>query len=161
MKNLKTLAIIICICLIANCSGRTKHFGYTPQPNEIDEIMNAKTQQDVYKVLGPPSVETKINNDDGPLWIYTSNKSREVAFFPVKYEQYDVITVFFDKDKKVKNIEIKDLKDKKFASLSGKETKIDGLREISFWESVFGNVGSITPSLLPNEEQTASTYFNE
>ena len=128
--------------IILNLSGcfLTKHHkaGIPIRPKQYEDVQASTTKRDVVKLLGSPSATNFVGEEK---WFYYSSESEAFAFFKPEFSKYNILSITFDKDDNIKNIVIKDLKDKNFAFNDDKHTVLPSDIKLNFLQELFGNIG--------------------
>ena len=99
------------------------------------------TQSKVENILGSPSNVVSFNKN---AWIYMSSDVKQVAFCKPEEISRDVLTIYFDSNKKVTRITRLAKKDGKTIEVDTDKTATAG-HDIGFFEKYFGGVGMFSP----------------
>lgn len=148
----KTISSIIFINMLTACSPTYIYRGTNIEKEDIKEIKIGKsTQDDVIALFGKASAQTinpKINVNKS---IYVWKVLKEKTFTQPQLVEQKVLTIEFDRNLKVKAIDLKE-------GLNGLQlkhheeiTKTAG-QDISLWKEVFSNFGRhVDPQKVPGQ----------
>ncbi|MBP5215776.1 MAG: outer membrane protein assembly factor BamE [Alphaproteobacteria bacterium] len=139
IRNLFFLLSFI-FCTACSTDIFSDYNGNIPEESKIEQIKVGQTRQEVYNILGAPSITTALSDDH---WIYMSSTIRRVAFLNPHEIDRQILALTF-KDDKVSKIERKTLADANNISINGDETK-PAERKIGFFRKYFGGVGTYMP----------------
>ena len=117
------------------------HNGNMPSNERIAQLKVGDTKQQVVQTLGAPS---SVVSFDQNTWIYMSSSIRRVAFMEPEEVNRDVLTIEFDRDGKVKDIERLTKANGTEIAVNTDATKAQG-HEPGFFEKYFGGVGGYSP----------------
>lgn len=119
----------------------TSYNGNMPTAERIAQVELGQTKEQVYAKLGTPS---NIVSLDRNTWIYMSSEVRRFAFFKPEEMQRDILTIRFNDENKVDEIQHLSRKDGKTVAVSTDKTETLG-NTPGFFERYFGGVGAYTP----------------
>lgn len=123
---------------LAACDVPTEPRGNQPQADVLDQIKPGSSDKEmVTRLLGSPS---SISTFDNNTWYYISQKMKELAFFKPEAVDEQVITIAFDKDGVVKDVQKAGLDARHDVDPAPGKTPAPG-RELSFIEQLIGNFG--------------------
>jgi outer membrane protein assembly factor BamE (lipoprotein component of BamABCDE complex) len=137
IKQKIILFLVICFFLSA-CTGIKSNNGYMPVKDNVDQLkVNVTTTSSAKNLLGEPAL---ILGNREPIFVYSAQITDRVLFFEPKVISRDVLVLYFNKKKKLKNLDKFDLNDGKHFDLSAGNTNLKDT-ERSFLSSLFSNVG--------------------
>jgi outer membrane protein assembly factor BamE (lipoprotein component of BamABCDE complex) len=132
------LALVGALAL-AGCGsfGETLQRGYVLPEGALEQIPVGSTQEQVLIVLGTPSTVATVNGD---VFYYISQKAeRSVAFMPHEVTDQRVVSVYFDKDRRVTRLANYGLKDGKVFDFVSQTTATGG-QDLNYVRSLFKNI---------------------
>jgi outer membrane protein assembly factor BamE (lipoprotein component of BamABCDE complex) len=97
------------------------------------------TRRQVRDLMGSPSVLSTFAGAND-VWYYISSRTETFAFFEPKITQRMVVTVAFDEQDKVKDVQRIDIDAGREVDVVDRTTPTRG-REFGLFEQLFGNVG--------------------
>ena len=131
------LAAILIVPLPA-CSPTISARGNLPTADQLSQIKpGVSDKASVTQVLGSPST---IASFDDTTWYYISEKSEAIAFFKPEIRDPEVVTVVFDKEGIVKDVQKRSSKTPHDIQPVARTTPAPG-KELSFLEQLIGNFG--------------------
>lgn len=125
---------------LAACGSTTETLqrGYVLPEGALEQIPVGASQDQVLIVLGTPSTVATVN---GEAFYYISQTAqRSAAFLPHDVVDQRVISVYFDKDRKVTRLANYGMKDGKVFDFYSQTTATGGA-ELSYLRNMFKNVG--------------------
>jgi outer membrane protein assembly factor BamE (lipoprotein component of BamABCDE complex) len=125
---------------LAACGSTTETLqrGYVLPEGALEQIPVGASQDQVLIVLGTPSTVATVN---GEAFYYISQTAqRSAAFLPHDVVDQRVISVYFDKDRKVARLANYGMKDGKVFDFYSQTTATGGA-ELSYLRNMFKNVG--------------------
>ena len=135
------LAVVLAATMIASlgaCSPTVNTRGNLPTAEQLSQIQpGVSDKASVTRVLGSPS---SIASFDDTTWYYISQKSEELAFFKPDVRDPEVVSVTFDKDGIVKDVQKRASKTPHPIEPVARTTPAPG-KELSFIEQLVGNFG--------------------
>ena len=137
-----TVAVLAFGALAAGCSGKnmftqTYQRGYIVSEGALEQIPLGASQEQVLIVLGTPSTVATVN---GEAFYYISQKaSRSVAFMPYDVVDQRVVSVYFDKDRRVRRLANYGMKDGKIFDFVSQTTETGG-QELNYLRNIFKNL---------------------
>ena len=146
MARRNIAAIIGLGVALSACSGMREHRGFVIDPALAEGIQVGVDNRDsVQKSMGRPTFTGQFDPND---WYYVSRDTTQLAFRDPKVTQQQVLRVQFDKAGNVTSVQRtgKELIAK--VDPSGDKTPTLG-RQRSFFEELFGNIGTISQPGLP------------
>jgi outer membrane protein assembly factor BamE (lipoprotein component of BamABCDE complex) len=139
-KMIKQKIILLTVtCFYLNaCSGIKSNNGYMPVIDKIDQLkVNVTTPSSAKSRLGEPAL---ILGSSEPIFIYSSQITDRVLFFEPKVVSREVLVLYFNKKKRLKNLDKFDQNDGKYIDLNERSTKLKD-NERSLLAAIFSNVG--------------------
>lgn len=135
--------LVLLVLVLASCSSAdfVTHTGNMPENSKIAQVKIGDTQDKVENILGTPSNVVSFNKN---AWIYMSSDVKQVAFCKPEEVSRDVLTIYFDSNKKVSRLTRLAKKDGKTIEFDTDKTPTAG-HDIGFFEKYFGGVGMFTP----------------
>jgi outer membrane protein assembly factor BamE (lipoprotein component of BamABCDE complex) len=97
------------------------------------------TRRQVRDLMGSPSVLSTFAGAND-VWYYISSRTETYAFFEPKITQRMVVTVAFDEQDKVKDVQRIEIGEGRDVDVVDRTTPTRG-REFGLFEQLFGNVG--------------------
>ena len=136
--SIRNLLFLSALLLNTACVGDLflDHNGNMPEERSLQQLRTGQTKEEVYQLLGAPSLTTALSDDH---WIYMASTIRRVAFEKPTELDRDVIAITF-KDNKVSKIEKRTLADGNNISIDSDETKA-AEHDQGFFRKYFGGVG--------------------
>ena len=144
------IAALAAAVILAGCAQTRGHKGVVLDPQVASAIQPGVDNKDsVEKALGRPSFVGQFTPND---WYYVSRDVNQVAFRNPKVTRQTVMIVRFDQKGNVASIQ----KTGKELVINigpyGKKTPTLG-RKRSFFEELFGNIGTVGAPGLPGQNQ--------
>jgi outer membrane protein assembly factor BamE (lipoprotein component of BamABCDE complex) len=121
--SLPALALAVAL---SGCGRFSETFqrGYVLQEGALEQIPIGSSQEQVLIVLGTPSTVATVNGD---VFYYISQKTRrDAAFMPQEVVDQRVITVYFNKDRRVVRLANYGIKDGKIFDFISQTTPTGG-----------------------------------
>ncbi|MDV3256504.1 MAG: outer membrane protein assembly factor BamE [Sphingomonas sp.] len=147
----RNIAVIIAAGLaMSACSGIREHRGFVIDQTLADGIQVGIDNKDsVTRTLGRPTFTGQFDPND---WYYVSRNTTQLAFRDPKVNDQTVLRIQFDQAGNVASVQKtgKELIAK--VEPSGDKTPTLG-RERSFFEELFGNIGTISQPGLPGSQR--------
>lgn len=143
-------AIVAAGLAVSACSGIREHRGFVIDPVLADSIqVGVDNKESVTRTLGRPTFTGQFDPND---WYYVSRNTTQLAFRDPKVTDQLVVRVQFDQAGNVTAVQKtgKELIAK--VEPSGDKTPTLG-RKRSFFEELFGNIGTISQPGLPGTQQ--------
>jgi outer membrane protein assembly factor BamE (lipoprotein component of BamABCDE complex) len=142
----KTIAVASAAMALAGCSSVRAHKGVVIDPQLASSIQPGVDNKDsVQKVLGSPSFAGAFMPND---WYYVSRDTKQVAFRNPSIAKQLVVHVRFDPAGNVASVERTGKELVLNVSPSKRTTPTLG-RERSFFDEIFGGIGSVNSGGLP------------
>ena len=135
---------------LSACSGIREHKGFVIDPTLAEGIQVGIDNKDsVVKTMGRPTFTGQFDPND---WYYLSRDTTQLAFRDPKVTEQSVLRVQFDQ---AGNVTVVQRTGKELIAKvepSGDKTPTLG-RERSFFEELFGNIGTISQPGLPGQSK--------
>jgi outer membrane protein assembly factor BamE (lipoprotein component of BamABCDE complex) len=144
-------AAIVAIGLaLSACSGIRDHRGFVIDPTLAEGIqVGIDNKESVSKTLGRPTFTGQFDPND---WYYVSRDTAQLAFRDPKVTAQTVLRVQFDQAGNVAAVQKTGKELIARVDPSGDKTPTLG-RKRSFFEELFGNIGTIAQPGLPGARQ--------
>lgn len=127
--------------LVAGCAGIHDHRGAVLDPQLVSVVQPGTDNKDsVEKLLGRPTFASEFTPND---WYYVSRDTTTVAFRNARVRQQTVVHVRFDSAGNVTSVDQTGKELVANIHPVGDHTPTLGRRR-SFFEDVFGNIGSVS-----------------
>ena len=144
------VAIIGMGLALTACAGIREHRGFVLDTTLADGIQaGVDNKESVARTLGRPTFTGQFDPND---WYYVSRSTTQLAFRDPKVSKQTVLRVQFDQAGNVTSVQKtgKEL----IASVDPSNDKTPTLgRERSFFEELFGNIGTISQPGLPGTQR--------
>jgi outer membrane protein assembly factor BamE (lipoprotein component of BamABCDE complex) len=147
---IKGATLLVSAALLAGCALSTReHRGYV-MDEQLTEAVQVGTDNkaSVERTLGKPSFTGTFNDND---WYYLSRDTRAFAFRNPRVTDQSVLHVRFDQAGNVSAVNTTDEKLIAEVKPNGDQTPTLG-RQKSFFDELFGNIGSIRQPGLPGSQ---------
>jgi outer membrane protein assembly factor BamE (lipoprotein component of BamABCDE complex) len=140
------IATIAAAVLLAGCAQFRSHKGVVIDPQLAAGVQPGVDNKDsVEKALGRPSFVGQFTPND---WYYVSRDVNQVAFRNPRVSKQDVVIVRFDQKGNVSSVSHTGKELVMNVEPTGKKTPTLG-RKRSFFEELFGNIGTVGAPGLP------------
>ena len=145
------IAAIVAIGLaLSACAGIRDHRGFVIDPTLAEGIqVGIDNKESVSKTLGRPTFTGQFDPND---WYYVSRDTAQLAFRDPKVTAQTVLRVQFDQAGNVTAVQKTGKELIAHVDPSGDKTPTLG-RKRSFFEELFGNIGTISQPGLPGARQ--------
>ena len=145
-----TVAVIIAAGLaLSACAGIREHRGFVIDPTLAEGIqVGIDNKESVTKTLGRPTFTGQFDQND---WYYVSRNTAQLAFRDPKVTDQTVLRVQFDQAGNVSSVQKTGKELIASVDPSGDKTPTLG-RKRSFFEELFGNIGTISQPGLPGSQ---------
>ena len=131
---------------LSACSGIREHRGFVIDPALAEGIQVGVDNRDsVLKAMGRPTFTGQFDPND---WYYVSRDTTQLAFRDPKVSRQTVLRVQFDQAGNVSAVQRSGKELIAKVDPSGDKTPTLG-RQRSFFEELFGNIGTISQPGLP------------
>lgn len=147
----RNIAVIIAAGLaMSACSGIREHRGFVIDQTLADGIQVGIDNKDsVTRTLGRPTFTGQFDPND---WYYVSRNTTQLAFRDPKVNDQTVLRIQFDQAGNVASVQKTGKELIARVEPSGDKTPTLG-RERSFFEELFGNIGTISQPGLPGSQR--------
>ena len=150
MAKRSVTAIIGLGLALSACAGIRDHKGFVLDQTLADAIQPGVDNKDsVVKTLGRPTFTGQFDPNE---WFYVSQDTRQFAFRDPRVMQQTVLRVQFDQAGNVAAVNKTGKELIASVDPSGDKTPTLG-RQRSFFDELFGNIGSISQPGLPGAQQ--------
>jgi len=130
---------------LSACANIDRKHGYVPLDEDLEQIVvGVDTKATVGDLIGRPTT-AGVLSDGG--WFYVSSKFRAYGYREPKEIEREVVSISFDNEGVVQNIERFGLEDGKVVAISRRVTD-DNIRGVSFLRQLFGSIGNFTAEQL-------------
>ena len=131
------------------CAGARDHKGFVLDPTLTDSIQVGIDNKDsVTRTIGRPTFTSQFDPND---WYYVSRNTAQLAFRDPKVTDQTVLRLKFDQAGNVVSVEKTGKETIAKVEPSGDKTPTLG-RDRSFFEELFGNIGTISQPGLPGSQ---------
>ena len=139
----KVLLSGLLICSLSACSRDLfiTHNGNMPSNERIEQVKLGQSKYEVKSILGSPSTVVSFDKN---TWIYMSSDIERIAFLAPKEVSRDVLTIKFNEQNEVIDIDRMSEKDGKQVAINEDKTETLGQQQ-GFFKRFFGGVGSYMP----------------
>lgn len=136
--------VAACAALLAGCAGTRAHKGAVIDPQLASSIQaGVDNKASVAKLLGTPTFAGQFTPND---WYYVSRDTRQFAFRNPRVEKTKVLHVRFDAAGNVTSV--RETGKELVLNLNPTKRRTPTLgRERSFFEELFGGIGSVGSGL--------------
>jgi len=150
MAKRSVVAVIGLGLALSACAGSRDHKGFVLDPTLTDSIQAGIDNKDsVTKTLGRPTFTSQFDPND---WYYVSRNTATLAFRDPRVTDQTVLRIQFDQAGNVTSVQ-KTGKET-IASVDPSSDKTPTLgRKRSFFEELFGNIGTISQPGLPGSQR--------
>jgi outer membrane protein assembly factor BamE (lipoprotein component of BamABCDE complex) len=124
------------------CVAQVSNHGYRLDERALAQIEPGRTtRDDVVQLLGSPSALTTF---DGATWYYVSQRTERMSFYQEEVVNRDVVSITFDEQGTVAQVDRHGLEQAHEVSLVERETPTVG-SELTALEQFIGNIGRFNP----------------
>mgnify|MGYP003575991154 CR=1 FL=1 len=147
----RNFAVIIAAGLaVSACAGIREHRGFVIDQALADGIqVGVDNKESVARTLGRPTFTGQFDPNE---WYYVSRNTAQLAFRDPKVTDQTVLRVQFDQAGNVAAVQKSGKELIARVNPSGDETPTLG-RQRSFFQELFGNIGTISQPGLPGRQQ--------
>ena len=147
----RNFAVIVAAGLaLTACAGIREHKGFVIDQALADGIQVGVDNKDsVQRTLGRPTFTGQFDPND---WYYVSRNTAQLAFRDPKVTEQTILRVQFDQTGNVASVQKTGKELIAQVDPSGDKSPTLG-RERSFFEELFGNIGTISQPGLPGSQQ--------
>ena len=148
-KRYGVVVIGLALALSA-CAGSRDHKGFVIDPTLADAIQVGVDNRDsVTRTIGRPTFTSQFDPNE---WYYVSRNTATLAFRDPKVTNQTVLRIRFDQAGNVTSVEKTGPELIASVDPSGDKTPTLG-RKRSFFEELFGNIGTISQPGLPGAQR--------
>ena len=146
----RSVAVMIGLGIaLSACSGIRDHRGFILDPTLADGIQaGVDNKESVVRTIGRPTFTGQFDAND---WYYVSRDTTQLAFRDPKVTKQTVLRVQFDQAGNVASVQKTGKELIARVDPSGDKTPTLG-RKRSFFEELFGNIGTISQPGLPGSQ---------
>ena len=139
-------AIVLAATTLGGCQAIRETRGYIVDPVLTQSIQpGIDNSRSVETTLGRPSFMSQFG---APTWYYVSSTTGRKPFVRPRIEQHSVFAVKFDEAGNVVSVDTSGVDQVVYLTPDGNETPTLG-RERSFFEDLFGNIGTVNAPGAP------------
>ena len=150
MAKLYVVAVIGLGLALSACAGSRDHKGFVIDPVLADSIQaGVDNKESVTRTIGRPTFTSQFDPND---WYYVSRNTAQLAFRDPKVTEQTVLRVQFDQAGNVTSVQKTGKELVANVDPSSDRTPTLG-RKRSFFEELFGNIGTISQPGLPGSQQ--------
>jgi outer membrane protein assembly factor BamE (lipoprotein component of BamABCDE complex) len=143
------VGMIAATLLVAGCAQTRQHKGVVLDPQLMSGIQPGVDNKDsVTKLLGRPSFTGQFTPND---WYYVSRDTNQLAFRNPSVRKQTVMLVRFDAKGNVASVQQTGKELVMNVDPTGRKTPTLG-RQRSFFEELFGNIGTVGAPGLPGQQ---------
>lgn len=148
LKTVKICAVSLALLAITACTNIDRKHGYVPSEEDLAEIVvGVDTKDTVADLVGRPTTQGLLA---GSGWFYVKSKFRTYGIRQNQEIDREVVSITFDENDVVTNIEHFGLEDGQVVAFSRRVTD-SNIKGISILRQLFGNVGRISTDRLFNQ----------
>lgn len=139
---------------LSACASDTfiSHNGNMPTNERISQLKVGQDKDEVVGLLGAPSSVVSLDKN---TWIYMSSEIKQVAFMKPEEVSRDVLTIKFDNQNRISDINRLNKSHGENVKVSADETQTLG-QELGFFEKYFGGIGQYMPFSLPGGRRNST-----
>lgn len=147
----RTIAVIIAAGLtVSACAGIREHRGFVIDQTLAEGIqVGIDNKESVTRTIGRPTFTGQFDPND---WYYVSRDTTQLAFRDPKVTDQTVLRIQFDQAGNVTSVQKTGKELIARVEPSGDKTPTLG-RQRSFFEELFGNIGTISQPGLPGTQR--------
>jgi len=120
------------------CAPVIDNRGYVFDESLLPQLVVGTTSEaDIITIMGSPSTVSTLN--DGAYY-YISSRFITEAYRAPRETERRVLAIFFDEDKKIRDLGFYTLEDGNIVTIVERTTETQG-RELTFLQQIFGNLG--------------------
>ncbi|MDP9421996.1 MAG: outer membrane protein assembly factor BamE [Pseudomonadota bacterium] len=150
MAKRNIVAVIGLALALTACAGSRDHKGFVLDPTLTDAIqVGVDNKESVTRTIGRPTFTGQFDPNE---WIYVSRSTAQLAFRDPKVTDQTVLRIRFDQAGNVTAVEKTGKELIAQVDPSGDKTPTLG-RQRSFFEELFGNIGTISQPGLPGTQR--------
>lgn len=150
MAKRSVVAVMGLALALSACAGSRDHKGFVLDPTLADAIqVGIDNKESVTKTIGRPTFTGQFDPNE---WYYVSRNTATLAFRDPKVTEQTVLRIRFDQAGNVASVEKTGKETIAKVEPSGDKTPTLG-RKRSFFEELFGNIGTISQPGLPGSQR--------
>jgi len=150
MAKRYVVAVIGFALALSACAGSRDHKGFVLDPTLTDAIqVGVDNKESVTKTIGRPTFTGQFDPNE---WYYVSRNTATLAFRDPKVTEQTVLRIRFDQAGNVASVEKTGRETIAKVEPSGDKTPTLG-RKRSFFDELFGNIGTISQPGLPGSQR--------
>jgi len=150
MAKRSVVAVMGLALALSACAGSRDHKGFVLDPTLTDAIqVGVDNKESVTKTIGRPTFTGQFDPNE---WYYVSRNTATLAFRDPKVTEQTVLRIRFDQAGNVASVEKTGKETIAKVEPSGDKTPTLG-RKRSFFEELFGNIGTISQPGLPGSQR--------
>lgn len=147
IRGVRGAALALLLVALAACSAIYRNHGYAPEDSDLALIeVGVDTRDTVAEKVGRPSA-SGVLSDGG--WYYVQSRYRHFAYRAPEEVEREVVSISFNRNGTVANVERFGLADGQVVPLSRRITE-SNIRGIGFIRQLLGNLGNIRASDFVN-----------
>src|SRR5262245_14342498 len=144
------VAVIGLALALSACAGSRDHKGFVLDTTLTDAIqVGVDNKESVTRTIGRPTFTSQFDENE---WYYVSRNTAQLAFRDPKVTAQTVLRIRFDQAGNVTSVEKTGPETIAKVEPSGDKTPTLG-RKRSFFDELFGNIGTISQPGLPGSQQ--------
>jgi outer membrane protein assembly factor BamE (lipoprotein component of BamABCDE complex) len=132
-------AAVVSAQLLAGCAPIVTKHGHQFQEQDLQQISNGMSQEQVRSTLGTPATTTALSQ--GTAYYYISSTTSQTAFLEAKEVDRQVVAVYFTPSGSVERVANYGLKDGKVFDFISRSTPSANTREDGILRQLFRNLG--------------------
>lgn len=137
----------LAIFSVAACTNLDRKHGYVPSDEDLGQIIvGVDTKDTVADVVGRPTT-AGVLSDGG--WFYVASKFRAYGWRETREIEREVVSISFDENGTVENIERFGLEDGRVIAISRRVTD-SNIKGVTFLRQLFGSIGNFTADQFLN-----------
>ena len=146
--RLKVAAMAVAAALVTGCAGVNVHKGAVIDDQLVATIQpGVDNKASVEKLLGRPSFTGQFSAND---WYYVARDTKQVAFRNPSVQRQTALLIRFDQAGNVSSINRSGKELVAGVNPSDRKTPTLG-RQRSFFDEIFGNIGSVGAGATPGQ----------
>ena len=123
--------------VLSGCVAQVSNHGHVFSQEEISQIRQGMSKEQVKLVLGTPDTRSSIGGD---AYYYISSRHETVGFMPSKVTDRKILAIYFDEYNATRRVAHYGLKDGKVVDIMSGSTPSHG-KELNLIQQMFGNLG--------------------
>lgn len=150
----KAFFLLLITFLCSACVKTYNTTGHLFEDSEIKALHNAKTKDEVERLIGSPSTTSSFGKE---TWYYITAKKSTIAFLPSKVVEQNIVEITFNKNDTVDKVAWYSEKDAKELKLIEEYTVSKGT-DTSKLQRFFRNAGRFTDTKKPEHPLPRSGF---